>query len=279
MTEQGGHFAGGGLRWTAHPPPGCVDPVDRKLVGALLERAARALPAADEEHRHGWWLRHTDSSMWWSGAVLAHAPSDVVPLKDGVESVENFYADLGAPARFQICAYCPARLDETLAQGGYRLECPMSLQMAAAADIVERLSPPALRVQVTSHPDPAWFAIWHAVSAAESHPLPEWRLLQRVQRPSAYVTVFDSDQPIAVGRAVADTGWTGMFGMATLPAARRGGAAKRALSAIAGWALTQQCPRIYLQVERDNVAARRLYEDACFTEIATYHYRSQVLCR
>lgn len=181
----------------------------------------------------------------------------------------------GVPARFQVCADCPPRLDTTLASRGYRWECPMSLQVAVAEDIADRLSTPALRLQVTDRPSPAWFAIWHAVSAAGSPPRPERRLLQRVQCPSAYVTVFDSDQPIAVGRAVADTGWTGVFGMATLPAARGRGAAKRVLTAIAGWAVDQHAPRIHLQVERDNVAARRLYESASFTEIATYHYRVQ----
>lgn len=149
----------------------------------------------------------------------------------------------------------------------------MSLQVAEAMDIADRLSTPSLRVQVMDQPDPAWFNIWHAVSAAESPPGSEWRLLRRVQRPSAYVTVLDSDRPIAVGRAVADTGWAGVFGMATLPAARRRGAARSILFAIAGWAVNQGAPHLYLQVERDNAAARDLYERAYFTEIATYHYR------
>lgn len=47
-----------------------------------------------------------------------------------------------------------------------------------------------------------------------------------------------------VGRAVADTGWTGVFGMATLPDARRHG-----------------------------VAAVRLYRRAGFGEACAYHYR------
>jgi GNAT superfamily N-acetyltransferase len=241
--------------------------------GELLERAARALPALGEQRRHLWWLRHTDSSMWWSGAVLAHAPSNVVPLEVAIDSAEDFYRKVGAPSRFQVCASCPADLDEALAERGYRLECPMSLQGAASAQTAERSRRPTLSAQVTTNPDDRWFAIWHAVSAAEGPPLPEWHLLRRVQRPSAYVTVFDSDEAIAVGRAVADTGWTGVFGMATCPHARRRGAAMRVLSAISDWAVARQCPRLYLQVEKDNVAARQLYEDASFVEIATYHYR------
>ena len=176
-----------------------IETISGSTVGELLERAARALPAADEERRNGWWLRHTDSCMWWSGAVLAHAPSGVVPLELDVDAVETFYGNRGTPARFQVCVDCPPRLDQTLAKRGYRVESPMSLQVALTVETADRLSAPALRAHVTDHPDPSWFAIWHAVSAAESPPRAEWRVLQRVQLPSAYVTVFDSDQPIGVG--------------------------------------------------------------------------------
>lgn len=242
-------------------------------VGGLLERAARALPASEQERRQGWWLRHTDSSQWWSGAVLAHEAIAPDLLGSGVAAAETFYASRRAVARFQICAGCPPGLDKLLSHRGYQFECPMSLQVALAQDVTDRLSAPVLRVQVVNQPDSAWFDIWHAVSAPDSPPGSEWRLLQRVQRPSAYLTVFDSHQPIAVGRAVADTGWAGVFAMATLPAARCRGAARTILAAVASWAVNQGAPRIYLQVEKDNVAARKLYESAGFIEIAPYHYR------
>ena len=76
-----------------------------------------------------------------------------------------------------------------------------------------------------------------------------------------------------LGRAVANDGWTGVFGMVTAPQARRQGAARLVLAAIACWAGEQGAPRLYLQVERSNTSAARLYEATGFTEIATYHYR------
>ncbi|MGH3983164.1 MAG: GNAT family N-acetyltransferase, partial [Pseudonocardiaceae bacterium] len=245
------------------------------LVGGLLDRAARAFPAASEENRHGWWMRHTDSSMWWSGAVLAHGARQAAPLDEGIATAEKFYARHRAGARFQICPGCPAGLDSALSHRGYRLECPMSLQVAIAEEIADWFSVPSLQVQVSDRLDPAWFSTWRTMGATATHRGPEWRVLQRVRSPSGYVTVFDSDRPVAVGRAVADSGWTGVLGMATSPHARRRGAAKVVLSAIARWAMTQQASRIYLQVEQDNAPARRLYETARFAEVATYHYRLQ----
>jgi GNAT superfamily N-acetyltransferase len=79
---------------------------------------------------------------------------------------------------------------------------------------------------------------------------------------------------IAVGRAVTETGWAGVFGMATVPHARGTGAAGHVLAALARWAADHDAAHMYLQVERDNTAARRLYERAGFTELCRYHYRT-----
>jgi ribosomal protein S18 acetylase RimI-like enzyme len=99
-------------------------------------------------------------------------------------------------------------------------------------------------------------------------------MLRRVVRPSGYVCVLTEAGVVAAGRAVAEAGWAGVFGMATLPAARGRGAARAVLAALAGWAAKQGAERMYLQVEPDNAAAWRLYERAGFTELCRYHYRT-----
>jgi GNAT superfamily N-acetyltransferase len=62
--------------------------------------------------------------------------------------------------------------------------------------------------------------------------------------------------------------------MATLPPARGQGAARRVLAALADWANTHEADRMYLQVERDNIPALRLYEQTGFSELCGYHYRT-----
>ena len=76
-----------------------------------------------------------------------------------------------------------------------------------------------------------------------------------------------------IGRAVADGGWTGVFDMVTAPAARRRGVARQILAAIGEWATAHDAPRLYLQVEESNHAARGLYESMGFSPLTTYHYR------
>ena len=72
------------------------------LAGELLERAARATPAAAEDRGSGWWIRYTDGNAWWSGAVLAHDAWDDGRLAERIEVAERFYAGRDAAARFQV---------------------------------------------------------------------------------------------------------------------------------------------------------------------------------
>ena len=265
------------------------------LVRGLQERAAHAFAAVRVEHVDGWWLRYTDGGAWWASSVLPHGAAAPAALPGRIRLAEAFYAGRGAPARFQISpGACPAGLDEALASRGYRVESPMSLQTAATAQVVDRLPVGDFRIRVDDQPTDAWFEAWLAVHGTGGDPHAERDMLGRVARDRAYAAVLAGDRPgrgsgagvgagagagagtavVAVGRAVAEAGWAGVFGMATLPYARGTGAARQVLAVLARWAAHHGAAHMYLQVERDNAAARRLYERAGFTELCRYHYRT-----
>jgi RimJ/RimL family protein N-acetyltransferase len=244
-----------------------------ELIRGLQERAARAQPATVAVDAHGWWLRHAPGCAWWVSTVLPHRDARAAELARRVEEVEAFYSAKGSPARFQITpGVAAAGLDQLLVDRGYRVRSPVSLQVAAAASVASVASPAShVRVEMAARPSRAWFDVWSAVSDADNEPRAEWALLNRVRERTGYAMAIVDGQLVAVGRVVVDTGWAGVFGMATLPAARGRGAAGQVLAALARWAGVN---RIYLQVEQDNLAARQLYQRAGFTEIASYHYRS-----
>lgn len=247
------------------------------LVRGVQERAARALPAVSVERLGGWWLRRTDGSAWWVGAVLPHGDLVAGELVGRVEAAEGFYAGHGELTRFQVTpGVCPVGLDGVLAARGYRYESPMLLQWASTARVMDRLSV-GLRICLDDRPTDEWFATWLAVHGGGGDPLPDWDALGRVRLSSAYVSVCTEVGVVAVGRGVVEAGWVGVFGMATLPAARGRGAATAVLAALARWADGLGAGRMYLQVERDNVGARRLYERAGFAELCRYHYRTAAL--
>jgi ribosomal protein S18 acetylase RimI-like enzyme len=250
-------------------------PLSAEMITGLQERAARALPAERLEDADGWWLRHAPRSPWWVGTVLPHRAAGPDDLLHRVLGAERFYAARGAVTRFQITPpACPDGLDTLLAGRGYRWESPVSLRAAPTAEVLDRLPVDALRVEVDDGPTRGWFAAWHAVQGSGVDPRSEWELLERVPRPVGYARAMVGDDIVAVGRAVADTGWAGVFGMATLPRARGRGAARSVLAALARWAGAYGAEHMYLQVESGNDPALRLYEGAGFTEICGYHYRT-----
>jgi N-acetylglutamate synthase len=245
------------------------------MVRGLQERAARALPAEHVEDVEGWWLRHAPSCSWWVGTVLPHGDAGPGELPRLVAGAEAFYAGYGAATRFQISpGACPEALDSVLEERGYRRQCLMSLQVAPTALVLRKASGGAPQAQLDERPTRAWFEVWDAVHGHGRDFRREWDMLDRVERPSAYASVMIGDDVVAVGRAVADTGWAGVFGMATLPRARGRGAARSVLAALSGWADARQAGSMYLQVERDNIPALRLYERTGFSEICGYHYRT-----
>ena len=245
------------------------------LVRGLQERAAQAFPAVILDHLDGWWLSYADSGAWWASSVLPHSDPGPADLPGRIRFAEEFYAGHGTCARFQISPGAgPAGLDEALAERGYRVDSPMSLQSAPTGPVIERLPVGGLRVRMDDQPTDAWFETWLAVHGTGGAPGPERDMLRRVGRPSVYASVLTAAGVIAVGRAVAETGWAGVFGMATLPDARGRGAAREVLAALARWAADHGAGYMYLQVEYDNAAARRLYESAGFTELCRYHYRT-----
>jgi len=252
-------------------------PPSQQLLTGLQERAPHAHPAEEVEQRGEWWLRHAPGCAWWVGTALPHRDDDPGELLWRVGGVEQFYAARGAAAGFQITpGACPGRLDILLAQRRYRRHSPISLQVAPTGRVLERdateSGPP--RVRVEGRPTSEWFEVWEAVTGSAADPRAEWDMLERVDRPSAYVSAYEGHDVVAVGRGVADTGWAGVFSMATRPEARRRGAGRNVLAALVDWAGARDAHRMFLQVECGNVAALHLYEQMGFTELCRYHYRS-----
>ncbi|MDX2710032.1 GNAT family N-acetyltransferase [Streptomyces sp. PA03-6a] len=243
---------------------------------ALQERAARALPAAYVEVTEGWWLRQAPGCSWWVGTVLPHWADVTGRLAHRVATVAEFYAARDATARFRISpGACPPGLDAFPAGRGYRPGSPMSLRTARTAQVREQAAAGAAPpVRLEDRPTDGWFSVWRAVHGVHGGSGAERDLLHRVERPSAYACATIGGEAVGVGRAVADTGWAGLFGMATLPGARGKGAARAVLAALAHWAAGQGADSMYLQVERDNAPAARLYDRAGFSELCAYHHRT-----
>lgn len=234
------------------------------LLKTLQEFAARAQPAALVEEAGGWSLRHSPADAWWVSAVLPH------DRENRIDTAEGFCAAHGTAPRFQVTpGVCAHDLDARLTELGYDRGGDMSLQIASTADVLRQTH--ADVGTVTKAPTDAWLAVWHAVTGRSIDA--ERDLLDRIESPAAYASVQVDGEIVAIGRAVAEEHWAGVFAMATLPEARGRGAGRAVLATLASWAAAREADHLYLQVERGNEAALRLYKRSGFREVCTFHYR------
>lgn len=162
-------------------------------------------------------------------------------------------------------------LDAALEARGYVRQASVSLQTAVTSEVLALAPRGSLRVRLDERPKPEWFETWHGVVGGD--PDPPRRLLERIGERAVYASVELGDETVAVGRAVADSGWAGVFNMATRPEARGKGAAGAVLAALAEWASVNDAPRMYLQVEHENAGAMRLYGRVGFGELVPFYFR------
>jgi arginase len=233
----------------------------------LEARAARAWPALWSERVDGWLLRRTPE-------VGRRRSNSALPLgRNGasVETVERFYRGHGMTPLVHVAPAEQLRaLDAALQECGWVADG--ATDILVASELTPR-APADVEVTVRAGVDRAWVDAWvDAEGRPDAHETSE-RVLSRVPAPAGFALARVDGTPAGVGIAVCDTGWSGVFCMATVPAMRRRGVARAVIGALWDWSREHGARAMYLQVELDNPAARALYASLGFTRSHGYHFR------
>jgi GNAT superfamily N-acetyltransferase len=242
-----------------------------------IERAAfAAWPAAEIAALGGWRLRFNHgvtqrASSVWPGP----GPADP-PLAARVDAVEDWYAARGASALYQLSpAAEPPELEAALEARGYEAHGAVSVEVAEGARIAELDVPAGCEASCAEALDEAWFDLSGRRGRFGGDDVAVYRaLLERLAGRAGFALVRAGGEPAAVGLGVVDPPWAGVFAMLTLPPFRGRGLGAAVLGSLARWALGRGTRRLYLQVEADNAAARRLYARTGFVPRYAYHYRA-----
>jgi GNAT superfamily N-acetyltransferase len=265
--------------WTAMtwqgPASGCRD---------LDLSAERAWPPARVEILDGWRCRLDRGVTRRANSVLA-ADWTGKDLPQGFSKAENIYEKAGLTPCFQITpAAQPLELDEALAARGYGANGHSLVQRAdllCRSDTTASLPDTAASnpdVRLTARAGAAWCAALQAGGPREQG-LAKCQILERIELPCAFVACGPEAAPDAIGLGICDGEVVWLNSMYSRPEARGRGLARRLLTAIACWAAKQGAEALMLQVEADNVPARRLYEGFGFSTLYPYHYRSKAMQR
>jgi ribosomal protein S18 acetylase RimI-like enzyme len=252
-----------------------ADDPSPERVARIERHAVRAWPAPESEYVDSWLLRHTPGMhrLRASGAALPlAAPSRT---SSSLDLVEAFYAERGAPVAVQVSPETEhVELDRVLADRGYRLTASIQVLTADAGDAASARQVRGWDVELGDRATMEWLDAWVELDGYGDSAQVVEQVVSRIALPSGYLGVRVGDRLAGVGLVVGgDDEWVGVYCMATHRDHRGQGIGGAVVRAGAQWAKDHGASGLYLQVERDNVAAQRTYGGAGFTRAYDYHYR------
>jgi len=244
-------------------------PLGPAAIRDLEATADRAWPPAEVMTHDGWELHAAGPGIGRRVNSVAPLADGALPLEVKVGAAEAFYRARHLAPTFKLTAAArPEGLEGFLAARGYRVDAPVLI-------LTRPLDPSAAASSgLPSSPSDAWLT---ANAAVPSHygaaPEAFLALLGRIHQPMAFSAVGDGGETAAIGMAVADGAWVGLFEIGTVPARRRRGLATAVIARLLDWGHGQGARSAYLQVMEANSPARALYARLGFTEAYRYWYR------
>jgi GNAT superfamily N-acetyltransferase len=226
---------------------------------SLAERidvlADEAFPPEHRAELDGWILRADRGDHWRNRSVWARDALEGDGLARRIARVEDWYERRGLPPRFQLTpASRPPELDGVLHDRGYEAERPSAAWVGDLGALTGDAGPVAISERLDDR--------WLALSGASRE------VLERVRVPSAYAR-----SEVAAARGTLQDEWLGIYEVATLPVARRRGAASAVIAALAAWGTARGARRAYLLVTEDNAPAHALYARLGMSRAYRYGYR------
>lgn len=234
---------------------------------ALQERCAADWTPAEVVPLDGWTLRHHFGLNRRSCSALALTIPDS-PWDEQLDRVRTWYASRGAPALVLVVE--GSAPDAALAKASAPVVLENEVMVARVADVVAaapRLDDVDFRV------DPLAPDHFLALNAGDDTEREHLVSLLTSAPASRYATGTADGTPIATGRVSPRDGWAGLTHLDVAEGARRRGVGSALVGTLARAAHEAGARDLWLQVERDNVAALALYSALGFTTHHRYVYR------
>jgi len=201
--------------------------------------------------------------------------ASTLPLLDKVAECEAILAARGRPSVFKMTSTCAdPELDGLLERRGYVLEAPTSVQTASLSGFVADSAGVSLETSLMD----GWFAAFNRLTAVPTalH-VSERALLKKIAPSHCFGSVEIDGEVVALGLAVAERGYVGLFDIVVDVRMRNQGVGRRLCAALMDWGVrAASADTAYLAVMQDNAPALRLYAGLGFRERYTYWYRTRL---
>jgi N-acetylglutamate synthase len=218
----------------------------------------------------GWVLRMLPGKAKRARSVNAVYPSQLA-LESKIAYCERLYAAAQLPALFRITPFSePAGLDAELERRGYGRFDETAVESAPIDP--SRFGPASARIMDL----PAWIeAIGDLRGSPGTHRTAHLARLQGMPLAMRAVAIESQGRVVATGLTMIEDDCAGLFDIVTHDEERRRGHARNIVASLLRAARELGARQAYLQVNSDNVAARRLYSQFGFEERYVYWYRGR----
>jgi len=240
-----------------------------------IERASLASwPALEQTETDAWILRFADGYTKRANSVTP-TRDDAEPTLELIAACETAYANRGLPCLFRIPSFLRlGTLDQMLAQRGYvDVNHTLVLCRLIGGSAPHRV----LARQIESTSIARWLEAFALLRQLEPGLIDrQASIMERMDGPVCCALRRGPDGvPLGYALGVISDALLGVFGLYVAKDARRQGVGRALLDHLLFWGRETECDAAYLQVERDNRAARTLYENAGFSCLYAYRYRMQ----
>jgi GNAT superfamily N-acetyltransferase len=237
--------------------------VDRELILDLERCGSRALPAAETVTIGEWMVAIGRGTVGRLNSCTTFGDSPRRDMFERIESVERRYDGRGRETRFRLTPL-DVHLDGRLETRGYERSEDVIVMTGPVGGVIDG------EVAVARAAGRTWldrYSTWGGHEEIRTNEIGE-------SLGSLTLDYGAFSSPAAIGVAVLDPPWVGIFDVIVDPAARGEGHGRRLTETMLAWAKSAGAERSYLQVHSVNQPAIALYNSLGFTETYRYWYRT-----
>ncbi len=240
-------------------------------LAARIEDASLSVAQPSQQSFYdGWVLRYSPGKAKRACCINAMG-AGVLPLPEKINYCIDFYQRHNLPCLYRVTPFSrPDKLDTALAAANFDAYQDTRVMKLELSDALNDCSHSQVR-SVDVNTFTSAFGQLHGLDAHKTKAEHDRYACSAIM--GAYVAHFEGDVPIACGSVAVDGTLAGIFGMVTAESHRGEGIATALVSELLNRARRAGASTAYLQVEADNIAARRAYAKFGFEDCYAYWYR------
>jgi ribosomal protein S18 acetylase RimI-like enzyme len=249
--------------------------LDKEVIRTVQERANNIWPAEFSYFLNGWIIRFSKGVTWRANSVL---PLNYwgENISEDIKKVEEIYKQFNSSSKFMLHDHHdPSELHSLLIKAAYKSVMPTDVMGKLLMDIDIQNNDNGYKYHFMVNRDPEWYSALTRLSPNRS-PYKMTiigEIIDRVHIPQkSFFYALNKSDIIGVALAIIDNGYMGIMNLTVDPEYRNQGVATNLIRQTIKWGKNYNTKWLFLQVEKSNTSARKLYEKIGLDDWYSYTY-------